>query len=113
MEPIALKLFAHIPSGAAWAFFVADEESGLLLPVVREGWEIQIRESRGLVVLDCEIDLNLEDGRFLKLRQEGGRLTCEQGFLILLESAISYIKAGRETINCVVMLDGFGGKEAE
>lgn len=117
INPIALKLYAHIPSGAPWAFFVADEKSGLLLPVTRD--EFTIRVSRGVVVLDCEIDLDLhpgyDKGKFLNLKFEGGHLVCEQGFLKLLEPAISYTdtRSRRETINCVVMLEGFSGKEAE
>jgi hypothetical protein len=117
MEPITLKLYAHIPSGAAWAFFVADEASGLLLPITRD--EFTIRVSRGVVVLDCEIEIDLHPGydkdKFLNLKFEGGHLVCEQGFLVLIEPAISFTdtRSGRESINCVIMLEGFSEKEAE
>lgn len=117
MEPITLKLYAHLPSAAAWSFFVADEKSGLLLPIA--GDEFTIRVSRDCIVLDCEIEIDLHLGydkdKFLNLSFEGGHLVCKQGFLQLLEPATSYTdtRSGRETINCVVMLDGFSGKEAK
>lgn len=117
MNPITLKLYAHIPSAAAWAFFVADEASGLLLPITRD--EFAIRVSRGVIVLDCEIETDLHPGydkdKFLNLKFEGGHLVCEQGFLVLVEHAIPFTdtRSGRESMNCVIMLDGFSGKEAQ
>lgn len=112
MEPIRLKLYAHIPSGAAWAFFVADEASGLKLPIVRSTWTIS--EYRDCISIDCELDLNLKYDKFLDLRYEDGFLVCEQGALKLLGPAVMDTQLeGRETINCIVMLDGFSGKEAE
>lgn len=117
MEPIALKLYAHLPSGAAREFFVADEASGLLLPITRD--EFTIRVSRGVVALDCEIETDLHPGydkdKFLNLKFEGGHLVCEQGFLVLVEYAIPFtdIRSGRESMNCVIMLDGFSERIAE
>ncbi len=111
MEPIRLKLYAHIPSGAAWAFFVADEESGFKLPICRETWTIS--EYENCISIDCELDLNLKYDKFLDLRYEDEHLVCKQGFLKLLSPAVVDTQEGRETINCVIMLDGFSGKEAE
>ncbi len=111
MNPISLKLRAHLPSGAAWAFFVADEASGLKLPIVRD--EFAIKVSRDCIVLDCELDLSLRYDKFLELRLEDGALVCEQGFLVLLEPAHDGVHRDKQIVNCIVMLDGFSGKEAE
>lgn len=111
MEPVTLKLYAHIPSGAAWAFFVADEASGLKLPIVRETFVIRVINN--IISIHCELDLDLRYDNFMELTPAGDHLVCEQGFLKLLSPAVVDVQEGRETINCVIMLDGFSGKEAK
>lgn len=111
MEPITLKLYAHIPSGAAWAFFVADEASGLKLPILRDTFTIRVINN--IISMYCELDLNLGYDKFLDLEYQDGYLVCEQGGLKLLSPAVVDTQQGRETINCIIMLNGFSGKESE
>lgn len=104
IEPLRLKAFAE--NGASWSFCVKEEQTGLSLPLMRKNFTI-FQHSSGVLALECQIDLNVKDDKFLTIKTEGGGLSCEEGFIKLLEPPV--LNTDGASVDCVIMIDGFGG----
>ncbi len=105
---LILKAFAS--SKQWWSFCVKEEKTGLFLPIIYDDFSISIdKHSHGILALNCRIDLNLIDEKFLPIAIKDNELVSGNLKLATLEPFTVYHSPGsnRCTADCVVALSGF------